>query len=33
MQRYTTSRRRRQAAKRLAGPIGFGAAGQRPQLA
>jgi hypothetical protein len=27
MQRYTTSRRRRQPARRLAGPIGFGAAG------
>jgi hypothetical protein len=27
MQRYTTSRRRRQPAKRLARPIGFGAAG------
>jgi hypothetical protein len=27
MHRYTTSRRRRQPAKRLAGPIGFGAAG------
>ena len=27
MQRYTTSRRRRQPARRLAGPIGFAAAG------